>query len=188
MARLKRLGRALVPADADAEAEISRLPVGDVIDVKVAKKRSNPHHRFYFGLIKAAFECWSEAHDFQPDDVAHLRKWLQAKAGYVDRETIDFSVYANDEQRRTLSAALELAFKAERRNGVYVWVRPIRSGIVILRPRSIAFDRLSEEEFREVSANVIAVVERETGISVDDLCPDTESARWARSLKESRSR
>ena len=184
MAKFKRLGRSLVPADADAEADVMRISPGGVIDVKITKKRSHPHHRFYHALIKSAFDNWGELHEFQPENTEHLRKWLQAKAGYADYETIDFDKVASEAQRAALSTALETAFRAERRKGVYVWVRPYRNGIAIIRPRSIAFDQIGESEFRDVSSKVIAVVEQETGISIDDLCPDTESAQWARSLEK----
>jgi hypothetical protein len=185
MTRLKRLGRSLIPADAEAESDLSAIPSGQIIEVKITKSRSHPHHRYFFALIKAAFDNWPELADEQFDSEEHLRKWLLARSGHADKEAIEFDGAATDEQKRILSTALETAFRAERRKGVYVWVRPLpkKAGIAIIRPRSIAFDKMDEGEFTTLSRIIVGLVEEYTGISSDDLCPDSQSAQWAQSLK-----
>jgi len=46
------------------------------------KPRSLDQHRRFFGLVRACFHHWPEAHEFQPDNEEHLRAYLLVKAGH----------------------------------------------------------------------------------------------------------
>lgn len=46
------------------------------------KPRSLDQHRRFFGLVRALFAHWPEAHEFQPDNEEHLRAYLLVKAGH----------------------------------------------------------------------------------------------------------
>jgi hypothetical protein len=183
MARLKRLGRSLVPVDADAEAEVQRVPQGDVIDVKITKKRSHPHHRFFMALCRAAFEHLPPNMDGKFDNEKHFRYAVEVRTGYCHRDTIQFEDGMTEAQYKALMTVLRRKAQLDRAKGVYSWFVPDDNGIAIICPKSIAYEAADEIEFTDMTRKAVPLIEQITGISADDLCPDSESARWARSLK-----
>lgn len=139
---------------------------------KGGKRRSIDQHRRYFALCKHAFENWPETHDFQPDTAEHLRKWLQVKAGYRTVQEIDTS-RTDPQAMKLMEATLRAAMKA---TSDYAWTVVHGKKLYVVASRSIAFDKISHGEFCALNDMVAEVIERESGIKVDDLMRETEAA------------
>ena len=186
MTNFRRQGRSLVPADAEAEADIERIPFGDIVNVKITRQRSSKHHRFFHALCRAAFENLPQSMAGKFDNAKHLRYAIEVRVGYCHRDTIQFEDGMSEAQHKALMKVLRAKAALDRAQGIYSWFTPEDGGIAIIRPRSIAFDAADETEFTDMTRKAVLLIEQITGISVDDLCPDTETACWARSLKHSR--
>lgn len=136
------------------------------------KHRSEPDHRRFFGLINAAFANWRHDHDFQPDTAEHLRAWLLCKAGY--REVVTIPIEGNHPAvARLATIATEAALKASKS---YAFIRPSGMGLAVFRPRSIAWDRLSQKEFNPIRQAVEDVITAEIGVEADTLLRQHERA------------
>lgn len=139
---------------------------------KGSKRRSIDQHRRYFALCKHAFDNWPEAQEFQPDNAEHLRKWLQVKAGYKTIQQID-TTRTDPQSMRIMQATLIAAMKA---TSDYAWTVVHRNRLYVVASKSIAFDKISHGEFCQLNDMVAEVIERESGIKVDDLMRETEAA------------
>jgi hypothetical protein len=137
-------------------------------------KRSPEDHRRFFGVIRAAFHHWPEAHEFQPDSEEHLRKWLLIKAGYRDVTTIPVE-YA-DAQPAMLQLVVLTVEAAMKAAGGYAFVRPHGVGLAIFAAKSIKWDTLSQKKFNIVRDAVESVIKAETGLEPDDILKETERA------------
>jgi hypothetical protein len=58
--------------------------------------------------------------------------------------------------------------EVDRARGVYGWPSPQEGGLVIRRPESIAWDKLSQKKFNEVSRNFFQVAYDITGLDFTD--------------------
>ena len=139
---------------------------------KGGKRRSVDQHRRYFAMCKLAFENWPEAHEFQPDSAEHLRKWLQVKAGYRTVSEIDVA-RTDPRSIMIMEATLRAAMKA---TADYAWTVQHGKRLYVIASRSIAFDKISHGEFCTLNDMVAEVIERECGISIDDLMKETVAA------------
>lgn len=117
-------------------------------------------------MIKAAFDAWPERHDFQPDSAEHLRAWLTVKANYREATPVDLPDEATDGMQRLFLLAIEASVKAADGLG---FVRPYHGGVVVFRPKSIAWDKLDQKEFGRLRDAISDVIEAETHIKIDDL-------------------
>lgn len=133
---------------------------------KTGKPRSVPAHRRYFALIRAAKMHWPEAHRFQPASEDHLRKWLQAKAGYRDVQTIDTDNMTPAQAVAAVAAVLSTA-------DVHHFVHADQSRLYVITSRSIAFDALPHREACALFEAVAEVIESETGVRCDDMISTT---------------
>jgi len=136
--------------------------------------RSPADHRRFFGLIRAAYHHWPEAHEFTPDSEEHLRKWLLCKAGYRDVTMIPVE-FADDQPGlvRLITIAAEGAVKAA---GGYAFLRPHGDGIAVFAAKSIKWDSLDQRGFHEIRSAVETVIETETGMKPDEMLKQTEDA------------
>ena len=134
--------------------------------------RSLPQHRRYFSLIAAAHHHWPENHDFQPESVDHLRKWLQCKAGHYTTTRIEVPS-AEPAIMRLARLSAEAAIKA---SGGTAWIKPFDGGVVVFVPISIAFDKLDHRGACKLFDEVAGVIEAEIGIKADHLLKETEAA------------
>ena len=55
---------------------------GEIVEAKVGKKRSMRQHRWFFAMVKLAFDNQTTGPHF--DDEERLRKWLLIQAGHCD--------------------------------------------------------------------------------------------------------
>ena len=125
--------------------------------------RSVAQIRRYFAVIRAAHTHWPEIHRAQFASPEECRAWLQMRAGY--REVGAQIPMAGMSKER----AMLLAEAAIRGAGSYAM--PVIHGdvLVIFKPKSIAFGKMSHVAFCALASAVELVIEQETGIRVDDL-------------------
>ncbi len=136
----------------------------------LTKGRSLPDHRRFFALIKAAFEQWPDGHDFTPESSEHLRAWLTCKAGYRESTPIHMPDMATDRMRDLFRLSIEAAITAA---GSVAFVVPYRDVVAVVRPKSIAWDKIDQREFSQLRDAVSDVIEAEIGVSVDKLLAET---------------
>jgi hypothetical protein len=131
--------------------------------------RSLPQHRRLFGLIRAAHMHWPEAHNFQPQNEDHLRKYLTAKAGHYTVQTIEFGHMPHSIIRSIAEAAIAAA-------GAYAFVKAVSGKLIVYTPKSIAFEKLDHKAACRLFDEIGSVIECELGIKADDLLRQTEAA------------
>lgn len=132
----------------------------------IVKGRSLPDHRRFFALIHAAYHHWPENHRFRPDNSEHLRAWLTAKAGHRNTTELFLPDGATPEMKRLYAIGTEAAIKATGGTG---WVVPYNDSLVVISPKSIAWDEIDQKQFSVIRDAVSDVIEAETGIAVDAL-------------------
>lgn len=136
-------------------AEIGKTP---------GKPRSVPQHRRYFALIRAAHSHWPEGHRFQPTSDEHMRKWLQAKAGYHNIRTVD--TFGMDAQSAIVAVAAELA------DADPIHFTSVVGGkFHIVESKSIDFDTLPHLAACALFDAVADTIEAETGLKADQIMP-----------------
>ena len=136
--------------------------------------RSPADHRRFFALMRATFHHWPEAHEFQPSDETHLRKWLLIKAGFKDVTLIPVE-FAEDQPAmlKLVSLTVEAAITAA--DG-YAFIRPHGCSIAVFKAKSIKWDTLDQRGFHDVRTKVEEVIEAETGLKPDEILQATEDA------------
>jgi hypothetical protein len=124
--------------------------------------------------MRATFHHWPEAHEFQPADETHLRKWLLIKAGFKEVVLIPVE-FAEDQPAmlKLVSLTVEAAITAA--DG-YAFIRPHGAAIAVFKAKSIKFDTLDQRGFHDVRTKVEEVIEAETGMKPDDILQATEEA------------
>lgn len=143
---------------------------GCVISDKGGKLRSIEQHRRFFGLIRAVYHHWPETHETQFGDETECRKWLTMKAGHREIGARIPLVGVNRER------AMLLAEAAIRAAGSYAV--PILHGdtLVVFKPKSIAFGKLSHAAFCALNNAVDEVIRAETGLDPDQVLKEHERA------------
>ena len=132
--------------------------------------RSLPQLRRYFAMIRAAYHHWPEANERQFASEHEARAYLQMKAGHREiAATIPITGMRKEQ-------AVILAEAAIRAAGSFAL--PILHGdtLVIFKPKSIAFAKLSHTEFCRLADDVDAVIFAETGMHGEELLRQTEAA------------
>jgi hypothetical protein len=126
------------------------------------KPRSTDQLRRYFAMIRLTFDNWPEQHETQFSSQEDCRKTLQMMAGYREIGSRTKLIGIKPE------VAVMLAQAAIGGAGAYA--RPVihNGELIIWRPISIAFQKMSHEAFCALSDKVQAVIEAETGIRVAD--------------------
>lgn len=134
------------------------------------KPRSIDQHRRFFGLMRALMHHWPETHPRQFADEHELRTWLTMKAGH--REVVAQIPLAGV-PREKVAMIVEAALRSA---GSYAL--PILHGdaLVIFRPKSIKFAKLSHLDFCALSDAVDVVIRQETGLEPDEVLRETERA------------
>ncbi len=125
--------------------------------------RNAGRHRAFFAMLKPAFENWPERHDFQPVDLDELRGWLLCRAKWCETERIEFAVG----NRNQIVAAMT-AFMTKQR-GKRSHFQQTSTGLMAYTPKSIAFTKCREVDFRRIIDDVTGIIETEIGVSIADL-------------------
>lgn len=137
---------------------------------EVKQPRSLEQHRRFFGVVKAAFTHWPESNERQFASEEELRKFLQMKAGHREITARIPLTGIRKEQ------AIILAEASIRAAGAYAVPAVHGAELIIWKPKSIAFDRLSHLAFCELNNAVDEILKAEIGLSGDELLKETEAA------------
>lgn len=172
---MTRIGRVLVPADAEAEEALERVPERSKLKIAVSLPRLPETHRLFFGVVADACEHWPDRADPIPEGNAEkLRAWLLCEVGY--RESNDYPISDDPDIARMTYLSVAEDMNRARARGEYPF---LREGIVtvpdtkkkvrvlrIFRARSIAKEALDEIEFKHIRQQCFEVIENVTGIDV----------------------
>lgn len=134
-----------------------------------SKPRSVPQHRRYFALIKAAHSHWPETHRFKPMSEEHLRKWLQAKAGYATVRTVDT---ANMDTQSAIVAVAAMLAAADPMHFTSV----TGARFHVIESKSINFDTLPHLAACALFDAVADTIRAETGLDPDKIMPPVRQA------------
>lgn len=137
---------------------------GDLDGKPKGKPRSVPQHRRYYALVKAAHSHWPESHRFQPTSAEHLRKYLQAKAGYHVIQTIDTAGMDATQAIVAVAAALKAADQPS-------FQSVVGSKFHIVSSKSIDFDTLPHLAACALFDAVADTIKSETGLDADAIMP-----------------
>lgn len=138
------------------------------------KPRSVQQLRRFFSVLRAMFAHWPEGHHFQPRDEEHLRAWVLCRSSHYS--VVDVDVPSTDRETLDLVArSVEAAIKASKN---YAFVQPDPDGnrVRVFSPKSIAFHKLTPDQFNKLNDDVEAVYLHETGIDPSAALTETENA------------
>lgn len=181
---LKRVGRAMLPANADAERKLLSLPEGRLLRSKVSLPRSGPAHRMFFAVLAAAAHHWPHGAEPQPaGDSEVLRAWLLIRAGHCDR--IDFPFPDDAFGQKLALASVSDFVNRLRAKGEHPFIRTgeltdddgqLYAVVRVFISRSMDHDHLDESEFGPIRQHCYDDIEAIVGVRVDDLARETEAA------------
>ena len=128
---LVKNNNALYAADEVAERYLSRIAQGEAVEVKVRKYRNLAFHRKFFALLNYAYDMW------EPPEVEPEKGWMKAMTPEksFDRFRKDLII---------LAGYYEPHYRV--------------NGEVRLEAKSIAFDKMDEDEFAELYSAVLDVI------------------------------
>jgi hypothetical protein len=129
----------------------------------IGKPRSPEQHRRFWGLMKAAYDQWPEAHEEQFSTVNDLRLWMTMKAGWRDLASKTSIVGLKPE---LLVPVVQAAIKAAGNNAR---VTSYRGQLCVWTPKSIRFDRMRHQEFVALNQAVEDVIKDVFGVTGDEL-------------------
>lgn len=143
---------------------------GIVIDDKPSKPRSIDQHRRFFAVVRAVYQHWPESHDVQFSTETECRKWLTMKAG-AREVALRMPLIGVKPQ-----IAVIIASAAMKAAGAHAVAVEHKGELVVFKPTSIRFDKMGHQEFCKLNDDVEAVIESETGLTVDELLKAMEAA------------
>lgn len=155
-------GKSLIPAESKAEEVLGTLGPNAIVRVKITKPRRHKHHRFFFATVANYFDNWPETCSFQPENEEHLRSWATVKAGY--RDILGERLHHDDGDVHRMADFIEKAMIRCRER--YSFVAIHNGSLVLLSPKSIAYDTLDQTAFAPIADKIFDVLERESGISI----------------------
>lgn len=134
--------------------------------VVLTKSRSLPDHNRFHAIIDAAYSQWPERCEFQPDSKDQLRSWLTCKAGYRESTVIEMPEGSTPAMQTMFRLSIENAIRAA--NGA-AFVVPYKSGVAVVRAKSIAWMKMGQREFNQLRSAVEDVIRLETGLDPEAL-------------------
>lgn len=132
--------------------------------------RSLEQLRRYFAVIRAAFHHWPEISARQFANEEELRAYVQMKAGYRE---IAASIPLVGLQKDRALMLVEASIRAA---GSYAMPVIHKGDLVIFKPKSISFSKLSHADFCKLNDAVETVIEQEVGVPADQLLKNHEAA------------
>lgn len=132
--------------------------------------RSYPHLKRFFALLGKVYENWPESHEHQFASAEEMRAFLLIKAKH---RVLAASIPLQGVNKDRAMMLVEAAFRAA---GSYAFATPHGGNIVIFKPKSIAFAKLSHLEAVGIFQEVEDVIRDETGIDCKALMEPTPEA------------
>lgn len=176
---LKKVGRALIPANADAEVGLAKIKDGRIVKTVINQPRSGPANRMFFAVLRMAAQHWPHGVEPNPDgDTELLRAWLLCRAGHCDR--IDFPFPDDERSRQMVLASVTDLVNRLRASGQYPFIRmgeiEKQPAVRVFISRSMDYEHLDEAGFAPIRQHIYDDIEATVGVRVDDLVRETEAA------------
>lgn len=162
---MKPMDDTLVPATAADIATLRRLAGEMAVKVRINANRSQKHHRFFFAAIADACANWPETHEFQTKSPERLRAWLLCKAGQPYREHLKYKA-ENEFSAKMMASFIEMILEHLEAKAITVTSGDL---VYVLYPKSIAWGKLDQAAFNEISQRVSDVLQAEIGMTLDDF-------------------
>lgn len=121
-------------------------------------------------MIRKVYHSWPENHEHAFSSSEELRAYLQMKAGHKEM-VADIPLSGVPKER--VKIIVEAAIRA---TGSYAFPVVHRERLIIFKPKSIAFDRLSHAQAVGLFNEVEAVIKAEAGIDPEQLMQSEEHA------------
>jgi hypothetical protein len=134
------------------------------------ERRSVPHLKRYFAMTRVLYSHWPINNDRQFSSSEELRKFLQMKAGHRE---IAASIPLSGIRKEQAEFLVTVAVRAV---GSYAFPTFHKDQIIIWKPKSIAFDKMSHMEAIGLFAEVEDVIRAETGLDPAQLMQEHEGA------------
>ena len=130
----------------------------------LASPRNRERHNLLFAILDPAFNMWPHQHEFCPLNTEDLRYFLLCEAGWCDKDYIEF---AGKNPRQIVYAITAFMNKHRDRKGVQY--RATDKGIKALLPKSIAWNKCREHQFKPVLTAIVEYLEITLGVTVEQL-------------------
>jgi len=169
---VNRVGRTLVPANAEAEELIKKIPERRFLKAKVNVPRNAKTHDLFFAILADVIQHWPHGAEPHPEgDTELLRAWLLCRVGHCNK--LDFPMMSDPKSQQRLMHSLDAMITRLRNAGEYQFMREGtvdgEPAIRVFIPKSISKDSLDETEFRPIEQAVFDEIEAITGIEVNTL-------------------
>lgn len=139
---------------------------------RLSNPRNKSRHDLLFALLLPAFRHWPDRDkvDFQPVDTEDLRAWLLIEAGWCTSDEVKFAGGSKKQMIAGLSA-----FMSQKKPKPARKFESIDDGMRAFYPKSIAWNKCSEAEFKVVLENVISTIESIIGVPIEQLKREHEN-------------
>lgn len=124
--------------------------------------RNVERHKLFFAVLKPALEQWPEAFEFQPLSTEHLRAWLLYRVGHCTTRDLEIG----GPSKANAVAAVRFFLAGESQSKFYT---STAKGIREYTPKSIAFHKCSESQFKTVLDAAGALIESIIGVPIEAL-------------------
>ncbi len=148
-----------------ATATIQRPKHSDICD-KCGQKKPSPRnrerHNLLFAILGPALAQWPEAYDFQPMSEEHLRAWLLWKSGWCTIRDLEIC----GPTKRAAVQAMRFFLDSSDRHRFFT---NTSKGIREYTPKSIAWNRCREADFKNIMDHSTALLESIIGVNIEQL-------------------
>ncbi len=129
--------------------------------------RNAERHKLFFAILPKAFENWPSTYEeFQPLSTDHLRKWLTYKAGWCTMRELAIE----GPNKRIVVTALKFFLESGNQETFYTTTaKSIRE----YRPKSIAWNKCKEDEFKRILDTAGDIIATVTGMQIEDMKRET---------------
>ena len=128
--------------------------------------RNAARHALLFALLKPALNQWPETAEFQPMSTEHLRAWLLYKAGWCTTRDLEIGGPAK-------AAAVSAVRYFLDGNDRHRFFTSTGKGIREYTPRSIAWNKCKEAEFKTIMDRSAELIESIIGVPIEALKRET---------------
>lgn len=162
-ATLKRDGSCFVPGSDTAAKTLERFFPDDRAVMMYWDDRSYQHLKLFFGAISAAFDNWPEVYERQFRTPEELRAWLICSAGPEWREV------AQIPGRNSPEVVLEIVQTVIDMLHGLAFPAVYNGNVAVTKPISIAYKKLQQKKFNDLSNGVSQTLIDVMGVSLDDF-------------------
>lgn len=128
--------------------------------------RNRERHALFFAILKPALEQWPETAEFQPMSTEHLRAWLTFKAGWCSMRELEIG---GPNKAHAVRAVRYFLGENEQSKFYTATAKGIRE----YTPKSIAFNKCSETQFKVILNASAEMIESIIGVPIEALKKET---------------